>query len=242
MHDAYERFGTLEFVKRTKDTTTRVRAHFDRAILEPAKADQNSANAHLISMIGGDAEIGALRAAVAEGALFRIQLPDNNTDISVCLGPEAQSFRGGVMVPGRTRPVRHLVAISAELAKTKPGTDREGTRTILCDDEPLFVLYRVAYRYGLPAVPEWARWFMRELKQRKAIVSLLGFGCSPVLVKGNKHTFLRWIGRSVKDRTIQVPDKNGSVTWKASPDFFKTHHLPQAQELNSRALGHSLIR
>ena len=60
------------------------------------------------------------------------------------------------MVPGRKRPVRHLVAVSAELAKTKPGADREGARTILCDDDPVFVLYRVVYRYGLPVVPEWA--------------------------------------------------------------------------------------
>lgn len=111
MHNAHERFGMLEFTKRAKDTTTRVRVYLDRAILEPARADQNSANAHLISMIGGDAEIGALCAVIAEAALFRIQLP-NNTNFSLSLGPEAQCFRGSMMVTGRTRPVRHLVAVS----------------------------------------------------------------------------------------------------------------------------------
>jgi hypothetical protein len=36
-------------------------------------------------------------------------------------------------------------------------------------------------------VPEWAPWFIRELTQRKSLTSLLGLGCSPVLVKGNKQ-------------------------------------------------------
>jgi len=41
------------------------------------------------------------------------------------------------------------------------------------------MLFRLAYRYGLPVTPEWAQWFMRELNQRKAIIPLLGLGCSP---------------------------------------------------------------
>lgn len=212
MRNAHERFGTLEFTKRTKDATTRVRVHVDRAVLEPAKNEQGQAAAHLISMIGGDSEIGALWAAVTEGALFQIQLPDH-TSIAACIGPEAQCFRGSVMVPGKKHPVRHLVAVSAELAKTKPGTDREGTRTVLSDDDPAFVLYRVASRYGLPVVPEWAPWFIRELNQRKLIRPLLGLGCSPVLVKGNKQTFLKWIGRALRERLIRIPEKNGSIFW-----------------------------
>ena len=132
MQNAHERFGTLEFTKRTKDTT-RVRVHVDRAVLEPAKDERGQASAHLISMIGGDSEIGALWAAITEGAVFQIQLP-GRAAIVTSLGPEAQCFRGSVMVLGRKRPTRHLVVVSAELAKTKPGADREGARTILCDD------------------------------------------------------------------------------------------------------------
>src|SRR5258708_32457821 len=148
-------------------------------------------------MSAGDSEIGALWAAATEGALFQIHLPDQPS-FAASLGPEAQCFRGSVMVPGRKRPVRHLVAVSAELAKTKPGADREGARTILCNDDPVFVLYRVAYRYGLPVVPEWATWFMRELSQRKAIRPLMGLGCSPVVGKGNKQMFLGWIATALK--------------------------------------------
>jgi len=213
MQNAHERFALLEFVKHTKDTTTRVRVHLDRAVLESKNGDHTSANAHLLSMIGGDSEIGALSAAVAEGGLFRIEFPDG-PDTSASLGPDAQCFRGSVMVPGRKRPVRHLVAVSAEMAKTKPGADREGTRTILCDDEPAFVLYRLACRYGLPAVPEWAPWFLRELNQRKAIGPLFGFGCSPVLVKGTKQAFLKWISKALREHLIRIPEANSSICWK----------------------------
>ena len=228
MQNAHERFGQLEFTKRTKDTTTRVRVHVDRAVLEPARNEQGQASAHLISMISGDSEIGALWAAVAEGALLRIELP-GRAAIAASLGSEAQCFRGSVMVPGRKRPVRHLVAVSAELAKTKPGADRDGARTILCDDDPAFVLYRVAYRYGLPAASEWAPWFMRELNQRKAITPLLGLGCSPLLVKGNKQTFLKWIGRALRERLIRIPEENGSISWKLPRGFLEQSNSQQGE-------------
>jgi hypothetical protein len=218
LQNAHQRFGSLEFTKRTKDTTTRVRVHIDRAVLETPKDERNQARAHLVSMIGGDSEIGALWAAVTEGALLQIQFPDQPS-FAASLGPEAQCFRGSVMVPGRKRPVRHLVAISAELAKTKPGADREGARTILCDDDPVFVLYRVASRYGLPVAPEWAPWFMRELNQRKAIRPLIGLGCSPVLVSGTKGTFLKCIGKALREGLIHIPKANGSITWRLPRNF-----------------------
>jgi len=229
MQNAHERFGSLEFIKRTKETTTRVRVYIDRAVLETPKDERGQARAHLLSMIGGDSEIGALWAAVTEGALFQIQLPDQPST-AASLGPEAQCFRGSVMVPGRKRPVRHLVAVSAELAKTKPGADREGARTVLCDDDPVFVLYRVASRYGLPVASEWAQWFMRELNQRKLIAPLLGLGCSPVLVKGNKQTFLKWLGRALRGRLIQIPAASGSINWKLPSTFLEQSNLQPTSE------------
>jgi hypothetical protein len=75
MQNAHERFGTLEFTKRVKDTTTRVRVYIDRVVLEPAQNEQGQADAHLLSIIGGDSEIGALWAAVAEAALFHVPFP-----------------------------------------------------------------------------------------------------------------------------------------------------------------------
>jgi hypothetical protein len=218
MQNAHERFGILEFTKRVKDTTTRVRVYADRIVLEPAKEEHGQAIAHLVSVIGADAELAALWSAMTEAAFFNIQLP-GCTRTPTSLGLEAQCFRGSVAVADRKCPARHLVAISAELAKTKPGGDREGIRTILCDDDPVFVLYRVACRYGLPVVPAWASWFMHELNRRKAIRPLTGLGCSPVLVSGNKPTFLKWIGKALREGLIHIPKENSSISWPLSRNF-----------------------
>jgi hypothetical protein len=225
MKNAHERFGTVAFTKRVRDTTTRIRVYMDRLIAEPAKEARGSAGAHLISVLGTDAEIAALWAAVTEGAFFQIRIP-GSAPFAASLGPEAQCFRGSVTLPGRKRPVRHLVALSAEMLKTRPGADREANRTVLCDGEPTFVLYRVGRRFGLPVVPEWAPWFMRELGRRKAIQPLLGLGCSPVLVKGNKETFLGWIGKALKAGSIQMPKENGAISWKLAENFFERSVLP----------------
>lgn len=228
MHNAHERFGRLEFVKQTKDATTRIRVFLDRAVVDPPKDERSPVTVHLISLVGGDSEVGALWAGIGEGTPFQIQFP-GVTPRAASLGPEAQCFRGSVTVSNHGRPIRHLVAVSAELAKTKPGADREGTRTVLCDDNPSFVLYRVAARFGLPVVPAWADWFMKELKARKAIRPLLGLGCSPVLVNGNKGTFLKWIGQALKADAIRIPEERGPISWSL-PDTFLTVGLEVSPE------------
>src|ERR1700676_5074804 len=101
MQNAHERFGTLEFTKCMKDTTTRVRVYVDRVVLEPAQNEQGQAGVHLISMIGGDSEIGAMWAAVTEATLFRIDL-QGRRGLACSLGPEAQCFRGSLA--GRSGP------------------------------------------------------------------------------------------------------------------------------------------
>ncbi|MBI3664320.1 MAG: hypothetical protein HY234_14890 [Acidobacteria bacterium] len=213
MKNANERFGSLEFTKQVKDATTRIRVYMDRLIAEPPKEERGSAAAHFFSILGGDAEVAALWAAVTEGAFFQARFP-GRPPITISLGPEAQCFRGSVTIQGRNRPVRHLVALSAELVKTRPGADGEGKRTILYDDDPAFVLYRLSRRFGLPVVPEWSTWFKRELERRKAIEPLWGLGCSPVLVKGNKERFLGWIGKALKQGLVSIPESNGSVLWR----------------------------
>jgi hypothetical protein len=62
---------------------------------------------------------------------------------------------------------------------------------------------------------------MRELNQRKAIRPLMGLGCSPVVVKGNKQTFLGWIGKALKQRLIGMPKENGAVHWKLPKNFLE---------------------
>ena len=129
MKNAHERFGVLEYTKRMKDTTTRIRLRVDRFVGEVDT--EGTCKGHLISVLGGDSDVGAIWAAVVEQNHFTVEAPGAEP-LVITLGEGAQCFRGTINVGGR-RPIRHLVAISAELAKTRPGMDPEGRRTILCD-------------------------------------------------------------------------------------------------------------
>ncbi|MGD0007380.1 MAG: hypothetical protein ABSE93_02385 [Terriglobia bacterium] len=221
MKNAHERFGVLEYTKRMKDTTTRIRVRLDRFIGE-IEHDQNG-KAHLISVLGGDSDVGAIWAAVIEQNLFTVEAPGIDS-ITVSLGEGAQCFRGTINIAGR-RPVRHLVAISTELAKTRPGADPQGRRTILCDNDPTFVLYRIAQRYGLPVVPEWATWFIQKLTRHRMIQAIVGLGCSPVLVRGSKKVFLKWMGRGLRQKRITFPESSGPVHWSFGTNFFRTGEI-----------------
>jgi hypothetical protein len=217
MKNAHERFGVLEYTKRMNDTTTRIRVRLDRFIGE-AEGNREG-KAHLISVLGGDSDIGAIWAAVIEQNLFTVEAPGIEP-LTATLGEDAQCFRGTITVAGR-KPIRHLVAISTELAKTRPGSDPGGKRTILCDNDPTFVLYRISQRFGLPVVPEWAGWFNEELTRRGAIKPLIGLGCSPLLVRGTKKVFLKWIRTALRQKRIEVPDCHGPVSWTLDHSFFR---------------------
>jgi len=231
MKNAYERIGILEYTKRMKDTTTRIRLHLDRFIGEVES--NGNCKAHLISVLGGDSDVGAIWAAVIEQNCFSVEGPGIES-LSVSLGEEAQCFRSTISIPAR-KPVRHIVAVSAELARTRPGVDPEARRTILCDDEPTFMLYRIARRYGLPVMPEWSIWFKDELTRREMIQPIVGFGCSPVLVRGSKKLFLKWIGRALKQRQITFPEANGPVRWTLASSFFPINERDPEDESNREA-------
>jgi hypothetical protein len=217
MKNAHERFGVLEYTKRMKDTTTRIRVRLDRFIGEVERSGEGKA--HLISVIGGDSDIGAIWAAVVAQALFTVEAPGMDP-LTASLGQDAQCFRGTITIAGR-KPIRQLVAISDELAKTRAGADPGGKRTILCDDDPAFVLYRISQRFGLPVIPEWAGWFQEALTRHSAMKPLIGLGCSPVLVNSTKKVFLRWVGSALKQKRIQVPENKGSVHWNPVTSFIR---------------------
>ena len=221
MKNAHERFGVLEYTKRMKDTTTRIRLRLDRFIGEVEEG--GNGKAHLISVLGGDSDVGAIWAAVIEQNHFTVEGPGIEA-FTASLGEGAQCFRGTINIAAR-KPIRHLVGISAELAKTRPGMDPEGKRTILCDSDPTFVLYRIAQRYGLPVVPEWSTWFKDELTRRGMIQPIVGLGCSPVLVRGSKKVFLKWIGRGLRQKRIAFPQSSGPVHWSLGANFFRAGEI-----------------
>ena len=224
MKNAHERLGWLEFTQALKDTTVRLRLRVDCCIAEVTD-NGGDGKLHLLSVVGGDSDIGAVWAAVQQNQVFKVEGEDfAETEFS--LGEKAECYRGSLGLAARRRPVRHLVAISAEMMQTRLGGPVESNRTILSDDDPVFVLYRLSERFGLPVVPEWADWFTEELKRRRAMTSLAGLGCSPVLVSGTKAKLMSWISRGLRRGLIHFPQSNGPVRWPAMAGFLKRGPFP----------------
>jgi len=215
--NAHERFGWLEFTRALKDTTLRVRLRLDRCIAEVTDKGCDG-KFHLLSVIGGDSDIGATWAAVQQNQVFKVE-GAGFVGLESSLGEKAECYCGSLSLPGRRRPVRHLVAISAAMAQTRVGAAVESNRTILSDDDPVFILYRLSERFGLPVAPEWADWFTRELKRRRAMSALAGIGCSPVLVSGTKAKFLSWISRGLRRGLIEFPESKEPISWPAMAGF-----------------------
>ncbi len=218
MKNAHMRFGRLEFTRKMRDTTTQVRLWMDRFIGEEGDRD-GTGRAHLVSVVGGDQEIGAVWAGVVENDVFTVSGPDLEP-MTVSFGEGAQCFRGTLKVDGRKRPVRHLVVVSREMIGKVP-EDAKTVRTILCDSDAGFVLYRMSERMGLPVVPEWANWFRQELERHKAVAPLIGVGSKPLVLTARKKALLKWIGRAVKGGEIAFPEQNGAIVWSVPNNFLR---------------------
>ena len=224
MKNAHERLGWLEFTRALKDTAARVRVRLDRCIAE-SRENGHDGKFHLLSVVGGESDVSAVWAAVHQNQVFKVEGADFGP-LELNLGENAECYRGNFSLPGRRRPVRHLVAVSAELAATRLGAAIETNRTILSDNGPVFVLYRLSERFGLPVVPEWADWFINEMKRRRAIRPLAGLGCTPVLITGTKARFLNWISRGLRRGQICFPAANGPIRWPSMPGFLDPQRTP----------------
>ena len=210
MKNAHLRFGHLIYTKALKKTTTRFKVPLDRFIGE---SESNShAKAHLVSVIGRDTQIACLAAAVASNDSFTVEAPDQ-TAFRVTLGAKAQCYRGSLRLEEHKRPLRHLVALSEELAQI--GSDKNTDRAILFDHAPEFVWSALTHLHGLPGTPEWSGWIVDDLKRQQALQPLIGIGCSPVLVKGPKGLFMNCISRGLRDGKLHFPESNGSIEWSA---------------------------
>jgi hypothetical protein len=227
MKNAHLRMGTLQFTKILRDTTIDVSVRMDRLIAEH-EPDSRSAHCHLLSVVGNDQEIAAIAAAISDDARFYASGPQFNR-IMISLGKEADVFRGTINIPGRRRPLRHLVAVSENMSQTRAGGNPRARQTVLCDDDPAFILYRVGARFGLPVLPEWSEWFGRELERHKGIEPLLGLGCRPVLVKGTKKRFLGWIGYALKRGVITIPHHGAASPWQVPTSFQTEPEVTEAE-------------
>jgi len=210
MKNAYLRFGWLTYVKVTEKTTTNIKLRLDRFIGELLPDPPRQAKAHLISVIGGDTQIAAIRAAISLGERFMVEGP-GVPPIRVCLERNAQCFKDAIQMSGRKKPLRHLIGVSEELAA---GNIAVGTgRTLLAGSSNLVTWASVAQIHGIPGTPAWADWFADELKTHKAIIRAVGIGCAPIIVKGEKDQFLDWLSWGVESGAIKFPENEGSIRW-----------------------------
>ena len=131
----------------------------------------------------------------------------------VCLERNAQCFKGSLQLPGRKKPLRHLIGMSEELILANRSANTG--RLLLAGSERQFVWASVADIYGIPGLPEWAGWFEGELKTHHAIAPALGIGCSPVIIKGEKEQFLDWLSWGVESDAVRLPDEPGPIRWPA---------------------------
>jgi hypothetical protein len=202
MKNAHERFGELVYVRRSEKTQTHIRVHLSAWIGEENKA-------HLISVIAGDTEIGALTAAFASHDPFTIINTDGVERI-VSLGDAPTCFRSSIVLSGRKRPLRHLIALSKEMI----GHEQQD-RLLLVSDESGFVWSSLVVHFGLPALPTWAGWFLGELYRRKRIQKFGGFGYSAVAVKTNRRELLKLLERGLRAGKLAFPTENGPIHWQA---------------------------
>ncbi len=201
MKNAHERFGKLLYRRQTEKTATNLRVFLD------AFVGEERGKAHLVSVVGGDVEIGALAAAFANGDSFTVEDPSGVESI-VSLGEKPLCFRGSVTVPGRKRPLRHLVSCSQELADNTA----DGKLLLVSDGLP-FIWSSLVCHYGLPATPAWGPWLISQLQQQKRIQPLSGFGYAGVAIKAKRKELLALLRRGLRKHRLEFPPSNGAVEW-----------------------------
>ena len=195
MKNAHLRFGFVEFEKTQKGAISKIRLMADQFI-----GERESGKAHLVSLIGGDSDVGAIGAAIQLNESLIVggpSLPPRHYRF----GEHAHLHRGTINVAGRKRAVRHLVAVSTDLQG-----EGDPESLILHSDSPEFILLRLSVALGLPLLPNWAPWFSYRLQSQERLRKLAGLNCSPVLVTGTKAELLEWIGAALKAGDIVIPE------------------------------------
>jgi hypothetical protein len=209
MKNAHLRFGWLTYMKMTEKTTTHFKVRLDRFIGEVLPDPPRQAKAHFLSVFGTDTQIAAISAAISLGDKFMVEGPDL-ASIRVGFEKKAECYKGALQLADRQKPIRHLIAISDELATNSSAT---AGRTLLAGNSSAFIWTSLAQLHGLPGIPDWSESFVEQLENHQAIIPLLGLGCSPVLIKGNKQQFLSWLARGVKSGLLSFPEQTGPTHW-----------------------------
>jgi hypothetical protein len=170
----------------------------------------NGEQAHLLSLFGGDAEVGAIRAAIYEKHTFTLTFPNGATK-HVGLGPDTACYSGSLSLQSAKRTLRHLVAVSASLAAN--GTAGQTFIMNLEQTTKDLTWATVVSLLGLPADPRWGNVVLGEMRKDKLIRRLDGICCNPAVVIGTREDLMKRMGLARSMHLLPFPEKNGPVVW-----------------------------
>ncbi len=221
MQNAHLRLGRLEYIKpatSTKSIATHITVTMDRVIVEPAPDSSQAPRCHLLSVFGGEQELAAIHAAVADQASFRLTGPGLSPFV-VSLGERARTpFADPFRHRGANNQCGILSLCRKSYLRLRPAEIQKRTEPFLYSAEPEFLAYRLGVRFGLPVLPGWSHWLANQLDTRNMIQKLQGIGCRPVLVKATKQNLLEIIANALKARTLDIPD-TPSIKWNVRQAF-----------------------
>jgi hypothetical protein len=203
MENAHLRLGRLEYRRSTGRVQTRISLHVDHYMGEEG-------HAHLISLFGSDAEVGAISAAIQEDHRFDLLFPDGSKQ-TVGFGKDPSTYRGSLGLPDRKRPLRHLLAVSASLH----GNGNAGRTFILNYQQHTrdAAWATLVSMLGLPADPRWGECILGELERENRIRPMAGIGCAPAAIVSTRTELLERIGRARASGLLPFPEKNGPILW-----------------------------
>jgi hypothetical protein len=203
MQNAHLRLGRLEYRRNSGKTDTKISVHVDRYVGE-------GDDAHLISLFGGDSEVGAITAAIHEKHTFTVTFLDGSQKV-IGFGPDAICYRGSINLQGRKQALRHLIAVSTSLH-----ANGSAGRTFILHLGPntreLAWATLVSF-LGLPADPRWSGPVLEAMWAEKKIRRLDGIGCTPAAIHGSLDDLLARVGQARSLGMLPFPEDNGPVFW-----------------------------
>jgi hypothetical protein len=203
MQNAHQRLGQLEYLRNSEKTNTHVFLHVDHYVGDGEQA-------HLLSLFGGDAQVGAVRAAIYEKHVFTLTFPDGMRQ-KIGFGPDAECYCGSLSLPGAKRSLRHLVAVSAALHAN--GTAGQTFLMHLDAETKDLAWATVVSLLGLPADPQWGDVVLGGMRRDKLIRRLDGIGCNPAVVPGTREDLMKRISEARKSGLLTFPESNGPILW-----------------------------
>ncbi len=200
MTNAHLRLAQVEYSVQSKNWSTRVQVWCDRLATE-------GDTTHMISIFGNDSEMAAVSGAISTNSHLTAKLADGQR-LELFMGEKPTTYRGHLLIPGRQRPVRHILCFSEALMQN--GTN--GSVTVLHNDDTL-IWATVISCLGIPALPDWATPGVQMLRNTEKIREIIGFNCSPVTVTITREELLSWIGAQVAEKLLFLPEAAGPVIW-----------------------------